>query len=119
MDPAALERAIAEDRVRGFLPMAVAATVGTTSTTSIDPVAAIARVCRAHRVWLHVDAAYAGPAAIVPEPGWLLEGAGAADSLLANPHTWMFGPVDLSVLDTPHEPLRRRTFSPSPADRDA
>jgi len=115
MDPAALDRALAEDRARSFLPMAVAATVGTTSTTSVDPVVAIARVCRAHRVWLHVDAAYAGPAAIVPEPRWLLDGAEAADSLVVNPHKWMFVPVDLSVLYTPHEPLLRRAFSLIPA----
>jgi aromatic-L-amino-acid decarboxylase len=115
MDPVALERAIADDRARGFLPMAVAATVGTTSTTSVDPVSAIAEVCRAHRVWLHVDAAYAGPAAIVPELRWLLEGADAADSLVVNPHKWMFVPVDLSVLYTPHEPLLRRAFSLIPA----
>jgi aromatic-L-amino-acid decarboxylase len=95
--------------------MAVAATVGTTSTTSVDPVAAIARVCREHRVWLHVDAAYAGPAAIVPELRWLLEGAEAADSLVVNPHKWMFVPIDLSVLYTPHEALLRRAFSLIPA----
>jgi len=115
MDPAALDRSITEDRARGFLPMAVAATVGTTSTTSVDPVAAIAKVCREHRVWLHVDAAYAGPAAIVPELRWLLEGAEAADSLVVNPHKWMFVPVDLSILYTPHEPLLRRAFSLIPA----
>jgi aromatic-L-amino-acid decarboxylase len=115
MDPVALERAIDDDRARGFLPMAVAATVGTTSTTSVDPVAAIAEVCRKRNVWLHVDAAYAGPAAIVPELRWLLEGAEAADSLVVNPHKWMFVPVDLSVLYTPHEPLLRRAFSLIPA----
>lgn len=115
MDPAALDRALGEDQARGFLPMAVAATVGTTSTTSIDPVSKIAAVCRAHRVWLHVDAAYAGPAAIVPELRWLLEGAEAADSLVVNPHKWMFVPVDLSVLYTPHAALLRRAFSLIPA----
>jgi aromatic-L-amino-acid decarboxylase len=115
MDPAALDRAIAEDRTLGFLPMAVAATVGTTSTTSVDPVRAIAEVCRTHRVWLHVDAAYAGPAAIVPELRWLLEGVEAADSLVVNPHKWMFVPVDLSILYTPHEPLLRQAFSLIPA----
>lgn len=115
MDPAALERALLEDRARGFLPMAVAATVGTTSTTSVDPVPAIAAVCSAHRVWLHVDAAYAGPAAIVPELRWLLDGAEAADSVVVNPHKWMFVPVDLSVLYTPHEALLRRAFSLVPA----
>jgi aromatic-L-amino-acid decarboxylase len=66
-------------------------------------------------VWLHVDAAYAGPAAIVPELRWLLEGAEAADSLVVNPHKWMFVPIDLSVLYTPHEALLRRAFSLIPA----
>jgi aromatic-L-amino-acid decarboxylase len=115
MDPKALDRALEEDRSRGFLPMCVAATVGTTSTTSIDPVPAIAKVCRANRVWLHVDAAYAGPAAVVPELRWLLEGTEAADSVVVNPHKWMFVPVDLSVLYTPHEVLLRRAFSLVPA----
>src|SRR5260370_21695333 len=119
MDPAALDRAIIEDRARGFLPMAVAAPVRTTSTTSVDPVAAIARVCREHRVWLHVAAAYAGPAAIVPELRWLLDGAEAADSLVVNPPKWMLVPVDLSILYTPHEPLLRRAFSLIPAYLDA
>jgi len=115
MDPAALERLLTEDRARGFLPMCVAATIGTTSTTSIDPVRAIAAVCRAHQVWLHVDAAYAGPAAIVPELRWLLDGCELADSIVVNPHKWMFVPIDLSVLYTCHEPIMRRAFSLIPA----
>jgi aromatic-L-amino-acid decarboxylase len=115
MDPAALDRAVAQDRASGFLPMAVAATIGTTSTTSIDPIPEVARICRTHRVWLHVDAAYAGPAAIVPELRWLLDGVEAADSLVVNPHKWMFVPVDLSVLYTRHESLLRRAFSLIPA----
>ncbi|HZO82460.1 MAG TPA: pyridoxal-dependent decarboxylase [Candidatus Binataceae bacterium] len=115
MDPAVLDRALVEDRTRGFLPMAVVATVGTTSTTSVDPVPAIAAVCRTHRVWMHVDAAYAGPAAIVPELRWLLDGTAGADSVVVNPHKWMFVPIDLSVLYTPHEALLRRAFSLVPA----
>ncbi len=115
MDPAALARAIEQDRARGFVPMCVAATCGTTSTTSVDPVAAISAVCREYRVWLHVDAAYAGPAAIVPELRWLIEGTEAADSLVVNPHKWLFVPIDLSILYTPHEALLRRAFSLIPA----
>ncbi|HUY19890.1 MAG TPA: pyridoxal-dependent decarboxylase [Candidatus Binataceae bacterium] len=115
MDPAALELALTEDRAAGYLPMCVAATVGTTSTTSIDPVRAIAAVCRQHRVWLHVDAAYAGPAAIVPELRWVLDGSELADSIVVNPHKWLFVPIDLSVLYTPHEALLRRAFSLIPA----
>jgi aromatic-L-amino-acid decarboxylase len=115
MNPEALERALAEDRAAGYLPMCVAATVGTTSTTSIDPVRAIAGICRRHRVWLHVDAAYAGPAAIVPELRWVLDGCELADSIVVNPHKWLFVPIDFSVLYTPHESLLRRAFSLIPA----
>ncbi|TAM61903.1 amino acid decarboxylase [bacterium] len=115
MDPRALARLIAADRAAGRLPMCVAATIGTTSTTSVDPVPEIARVCQDAGVWLHVDAAYAGPASIVPELRHLMDGIEYADSLVVNPHKWMFVPVDLSVLYTPHEDLLRRAFSLVPA----
>jgi aromatic-L-amino-acid decarboxylase len=115
MAPRALASALAADRAAGCLPMCVAATVGTTSTTSIDPVRAIAAVCREHRVWLHVDAAYAGPAAIAPELRWVLDGCELADSIVVNPHKWLFVPIDLSVLYTRHEGLLRRAFSLIPA----
>ena len=111
MDPAALGAAIREDRAAGFTPFAVTATVGTTSSTSIDPVPAIARVCAEERVWLHVDAAYAGSAAVVPELRWVLDGAAGADSLVVNPHKWMFVPVDLSVLYTRRPDVVRNAFS--------
>ncbi|MDE2573241.1 MAG: amino acid decarboxylase [bacterium] len=111
MDAGALARLIDQDRAAGRLPMCVAATVGATSTTAVDPVSEIARVCKERGIWLHVDAAYAGPAAIVPELRWLLDGVEHADSLVVNPHKWMFVPVDLSVLYTPHEQLLRRAFS--------
>jgi aromatic-L-amino-acid decarboxylase len=111
MDPDALADSIDGDCARGMRPMCVAATVGTTSSTSSDPVAAIARVTGARGVWLHVDAAYAGPAAILPEFRWLLDGAAAADSIVINPHKWLFVPIDLSVLYVRDLPLLRRTFS--------
>src|SRR5205807_10657146 len=98
MDPAALSAAIAADRAAGVRPAAVVATVGTTATTSIDPVDAIASVCRRERVWLHVDAAYGGAAAAVPELRWILRGAGRAESLVVNPHKWLFVPIDCRVL---------------------
>jgi len=107
----ALEYAIAGDIARGLRPMCVAATVGTTSTTSCDPVPAIAAVARRHAVWLHVDAAYAGSAAIVPEFRSLLDGSGLADSIVVNPHKWLFVPIDLSVLYVRDLELLRRTFS--------
>jgi aromatic-L-amino-acid decarboxylase len=111
MDPIALDRLLTEDRVRGMRPMCVAATVGTTSTTSIDPVPAIAEVARKHGVWLHVDASYAGPAAILPEFRYLLAGCEHADSLVVNPHKWLFIPIDLSVLYVRDLENLRRAFS--------
>jgi aromatic-L-amino-acid decarboxylase len=111
MDAAALAAAIDDDVARGRIPMCVVATVGTTSTTSSDPVAAIARIARERGVWLHVDAAYAGPAAILPEFRYLLDPAHAADSIVLNPHKWLFIPIDLSVLYVRDPALLRRTFS--------
>ncbi len=111
MRPDALEDALAQDRARGMRPMCVVATVGTTSTTSSDPVVEIGRIAKAHDAWFHVDAAYAGPAAIVPEFRHLLAGTERADSLVVNPHKWMFVPIDLSVLYVRDLALLRRTFA--------
>ena len=111
MRPDMLEAAIADDLARGRKPMCVVATVGTTSTTSSDPVPAIAAIAKKHGVWLHVDAAYAGPAAILPEFRHLLAGSEGADSLVLNPHKWMFIPVDLSVLYIRDMEVLRRAFS--------
>jgi aromatic-L-amino-acid decarboxylase len=94
----ALAAAIAEDRAQGWLPGAVVGTIGTTSSTSVDPLPEIAELCRRESIWLHVDAAYAGVAAMVPGCEWILKGAEHADSLVVNPHKWMFTPFDLSVL---------------------
>lgn len=111
MSPAALDLQIAQDLAAGMRPLAIVATVGTTSTTSVDPVAAIAAVAKRHGVWLHVDAAYAGVAAIVPEFRWLMDGVDAADSLVVNPHKWLFVPMDLSALYVKDEALLRRAFA--------
>jgi aromatic-L-amino-acid decarboxylase len=111
MRPDALARAIDDDLAAGRRPMCAVATVGTTSTTSTDPVAAIRAVTRERAVWLHVDAAYGGPAAILPEFRWLLDPAHEADSIVVNPHKWLFVPVDLSVLYVRDPELLRRTFS--------
>ena len=92
MDAAALGRAIEEDRASGYLPFCVVATVGTTSTSSIDPVPALAELCERVRLWLHVDAAYAGSAAVVPELRHILAGTERADSLVLNPVKWLFVP---------------------------
>jgi aromatic-L-amino-acid/L-tryptophan decarboxylase len=111
MDTAALARAIEEDRAAGHLPFCVVATVGTTSTSSIDPVPALAELCERERLWLHIDAAYAGSAAVVPELRHILEGCERADSLVLNPHKWLFTPFDLSVLYTRRMDLLHRAFS--------
>lgn len=111
MSPAALETAIATDRSAGLLPLAVVATTGTTSTTSVDPVPAIADICEREGIWLHVDAAYGGPASLVPGMEWVLDGAGRADSLVVNPHKWLMTPFDLSVLYCRHMDVLRKAFS--------
>lgn len=114
MRPDALARAVAEDERAGFLPFCVVATVGTTSTTSIDPVPEIADVCERRRLWLHVDAAYAGSAAVVPEMRHVLDGCGRADSLVTNPHKWLFTPFDLSALYSRRLDVLRRAFALTP-----
>ncbi|AKT38816.1 pyridoxal phosphate-dependent decarboxylase family protein [Chondromyces crocatus] len=98
MRPELLAEAIREDRAAGWLPFCVVATIGTTSSTSIDPVPAIAAICREERLWLHVDAAYGGAAAVVPEMRPLFEGWELADSIVVNPHKWLFTPFDASLL---------------------
>jgi aromatic-L-amino-acid/L-tryptophan decarboxylase len=96
--PDLLEAAIRADLAAGDLPFCVVATVGTTSTTAVDPLPELASICRRHRLWLHVDAAYGGAAAILPEMRHVLDGAAEADSLVVNPHKWLFVPVDCSAL---------------------
>jgi aromatic-L-amino-acid decarboxylase len=107
----ALEQAIVADLASEKRPFCVVATTGTTSTSSIDPVPAIGEVARRHNLWLHVDAAYGGSAAVAPDFAWVLDGAAQADSLVINPHKWLFTPIDLSVLYTRHPEILRRAFS--------
>ncbi|MBZ5535772.1 MAG: amino acid decarboxylase [Acidobacteriia bacterium] len=111
MDAEALEKAIREDIAAGWKPFCVCATVGTTSTTSVDPVPAIAQICKRHHLWLHVDAAYAGSAAILPEKRDILAGCEHADSFVTNPHKWLFTPVDFSAFYTSKPDILRRAFS--------
>ena len=98
MIPGKLAEAIEQDIAAGFKPICVIPTIGTTSTSSIDPVDAIADICEKYRIWLHVDTAYAGSTAIVPEMQPLFTGWERADSIVVNPHKWLFTPFDLSVL---------------------
>ena len=111
MRPDALAAAIASDRALGYLPLACVATVGTTSSTSIDPVPAIAEICRRENVWLHVDGAYGGMLAIVPEYRFVLDGVADADSFVVNPHKWLFVPFDCSALFVKRPEVLKRAFS--------
>jgi aromatic-L-amino-acid decarboxylase len=114
MRPDLLARAIDEDRSAGLMPVAVVATVGTTSTTSVDPVPDIAGICERERLWLHVDAAYAGVAAIIPERRDILAGCERADSFVVNPHKWLFTPFDLSAFYCRRMDTLREAFSLTP-----
>jgi len=111
MRPQALSSAIADDNAHGYLPLACVATVGTTSTTSIDPVPEIAAICKRESIWLHVDGAYGGIAAIVPEMRHVFAGVDHADSLVVNPHKWLFTPFDCSAFYTTKPDVLERAFS--------
>jgi aromatic-L-amino-acid decarboxylase len=97
MDPALLQKAIEEDREKGFIPCCVVATIGTTGTTAVDPLRAIGEICSKNDIWLHVDAAMAGTALILPEFRWMIDGKEYVDSLLFNPHKWMFTNFDCTA----------------------
>jgi len=111
MDVNSLGQTIAKDRQNGLQPMAVVATVGTTSTASVDPVRDLGRLCREEKIWLHVDAAYGGGFAMVPEYEWIRKGWELADSIVINPHKTVFVPLDFSVLYVRDLERLRRVFS--------
>ena len=110
----ALAAMIQQDEAAGKRPCCVVATVGTTSSTSIDPVAAIVAIAEKHNMWVHVDAAYAGAAAILPEHRHILAGAERAHSLVFNAHKWLLTPIDLSAFYTRRPEILRRAFSLTP-----
>jgi len=112
--PARLEEAVLEDKRRGLQPCCVVATVGTTSSTAVDPLRPIGQVCRRHGLWLHVDAAFAGTAAVLPEMRWMLDGVEFADSFVFNPHKWMLTNFDCSAYFVRDPGLLRRTFEIRP-----
>ena len=114
MKPELLEEAIAEDRAAGRRPVAVVATIGTTTVASVDPIDKIADLCQREKLWLHVDAAYAGSAAAVPQLRKTFTGWERADSVLFNPHKWMFVPIECSALFFRRMERVRRAFSVVP-----
>lgn len=114
MQPEALEKAIRKDLENGCQPTAVIATLGTTGSTAIDPLEKIADICSRYEVFLHVDAAYAGTALLLPEMRWMNAGIRQADSFVFNPHKWMFTNFDCSAFYVKDEALLVRTFEIMP-----
>lgn len=111
MIPEKLAEAIDDDIEKGYLPICVIPTIGTTSSSSVDPVDAIADVCEKYGIWLHIDTAYAGSTAIVPEFRRYFRGWERADSIVVNPHKWLFTPFDLSVLYCKDLSVLKEAFS--------
>ena len=114
MDVAALRAMIERDLASGsggIKPLAAVATVGTTSTASVDPVPEIAKICREHKMWLHVDGAYGGGFAILPEYEWITKSWSEADSIVINPHKTLFVPLDFSILYVRDLERLRRVFT--------
>ncbi|MHB2148225.1 pyridoxal phosphate-dependent decarboxylase family protein [Calditrichota bacterium LG25] len=114
LDPSALEKAIERDMKAGKKPLAVVATLGTTGTTAIDPLKPIAAICARHALWLHVDAAFAGTALLLPEYRWMIEGVEQVDSFVFNPHKWMFTHFDCSAYYVKDSQALLRTMSVLP-----
>jgi aromatic-L-amino-acid decarboxylase len=112
--PEKLEEAIVRDRDGGLVPACVVATAGTTSSGAIDPLRPIGEICRRQGVWLHVDAAWAGTAALLPDKRWVLDGAELADSLVFNPHKWMVTNFDCSAYFVRDPAALIRTFEIHP-----
>lgn len=111
MDVAELQRLVNADRAAGMLPLAVVATVGTTTSAAVDPVRDIAAMCEREGIWLHADAAYGGAIGALPESRALLDGLELADSVVVNPHKWLFVPLDFSTLYTRRPAALRAVFS--------
>ncbi len=114
LKPDMLQKAIAEDLQKGFVPCCVVATLGTTSSMAMDPVDEIAEICRQYDIWLHVDAAFAGTAAIVPQYREFMKGTEMADSFVFNPHKWMLVNFDCSAYFVKEPDILKRTFSIMP-----
>jgi aromatic-L-amino-acid decarboxylase len=108
--PSELERTIAQDIAAGFRPLCVEATLATTGSLAIDPIRAIGEICRRHKIWLHVDAAMAGTALILPEFRRLADGVEYADTFVFNPHKWMLTNFDCSAYFVRDKEALVRTF---------
>ena len=115
MRPEELEKAIVEDRAAGREPCAVVATCGTTATTAFDPLVSIAQIARTEEIWLHVDAAMAGSAMILPECRELWDGVEGADSLVVNPHKWLGVSMDCSTYFVRDPQFLVRVMSTNPS----
>ncbi len=114
LNPAELEKNIEQDKANGLTPLMVVAAIGTTGTTAIDPLEQIASITQKHKLWLHIDAALAGTALILPEMRWMVNGLEKADSLVFNPHKWMFTNFDASVYFVKDRAALINTFAESP-----
>lgn len=114
MQPEALEKAIQEDLENGYRPICIVAAIGTTGTTAIDPLKEIAAISQKFNIWLHVDAAYAGSALILPEFQWMIEGIEQVDSFVFNPHKWLLTNFDCSVYFIKDKESLLKTFEVLP-----
>ncbi|MFH2000402.1 MAG: pyridoxal-dependent decarboxylase, partial [Planctomycetota bacterium] len=112
--PEILEKAIEHDKLDGYTPLAVVAATGTTGSTAIDPLQPIGEICKKHNLWLHVDAAFAGSALVLPELRWMINGIEMADSFVFNPHKWMFTNFDCSAYFVKDREALVRTFEIMP-----
>jgi len=114
MDPAKLEEAILKDKAESKKIACVCATLGTTSSAGVDPLDKIGAICKKHHVWLHVDAAYAGTAAILPEKRWIMDGIEYSDSFVFNPHKWLLTNFDCSAFFVKDPATLKKTFEIHP-----
>jgi len=114
MLPTKLEEAIEKDKAKGYKPLFILGAMGTTSTTAVDPLGAIGEIARKHSIWFHVDAAYSGAALICPEYRWMSKGIELADSMVFNPHKWMFVNFDCSLYYVKDAEALKKTYSITP-----
>lgn len=114
LKPGALQAKIQQDVAAGFTPLLTIATLGTTGTTAVDPLHEIAEICQQYQMWLHVDAAWAGSALILPQLRWMINGLEMADSFVFNPHKWMFTNFDCSAYFVKDPDILTRTFAMVP-----